>query len=237
MFYTFKVLARNAFGTSAYTETIVILCAEEPAKPDAPTTLRENNNFIIDWVAPSDNGSEILSYTVYLGMSDLTFSLELSSCDGSDLGIIEQTQCTITQDVLKAAPFNLIQGNSVYAKLYVTNQFGDSLMSEVGNGGLICNVPTAPLNLANDATVTSYSEIGLVWEPCENDGGDLVIDYELYFTTQDSYTFELIQSGLITTTYTTVKPLVTGTTYKFFVKARNTVGVGAMSNTVSILMA
>lgn len=89
MFYTFKVLARNAFGTSAYTETIVILCAEEPAKPDAPTTLRENNNFIIDWVAPSDNGSEILSYTVYLGMSDLTFSLELSSCDGSDLGIIE----------------------------------------------------------------------------------------------------------------------------------------------------
>jgi hypothetical protein len=34
-----------------------------------------------------------------------------------------------------------------------------------------------------------------------------------------------------------VKPLVTGTIYKFFVKARNTVGSGAMSNTIEILMA
>lgn len=30
---------------------------------------------------------------------------------------------------------------------------------------------------------------------------------------------------------------MTGVTYQFFVKARNTVGVGAMSNTVSIILA
>jgi hypothetical protein len=115
--------------------------------------------------------------------------------------------------------------------------FGDSLESEIGNGGQIALVPTAPNNLQNDPTVTSYSAIGLTWDPCDNDGGDLVIDYQIYFTREGSFTFEMLDQGITATSYETTQPLVTGVTYEFFVKARNTVGVGAMSNTVSVLLA
>lgn len=70
--------------------------------------------------------------------------------------------------------------------------FGDSLESEIGNGGLIATVPTAPINLQNDPTVTDYSSVGLTLQPSENDGGDLVIDYEIYFAREGSFTFELL---------------------------------------------
>lgn len=112
--------------------------------------------------------------------------------------------------MIQATPFNLLQGNSVYAKLVATNQFGTSLESSVGNGALICLVPSAPQNLVNVAAVTSYSVIGLQWEACLNNGGDLVIDYDVYFTTSDSFTFELLDSAVTGLTYTTTKPLITG---------------------------
>jgi len=37
--YSFKLSARNIYGTSAYTEPITILAAETPATPLAPTTV------------------------------------------------------------------------------------------------------------------------------------------------------------------------------------------------------
>lgn len=137
----------------------------------------------------------------------------------------------------QAEPFNLGQGNNVYAQLIATNQFGDSLQSDVGNAAAIALVPNAPQNLQNDPAVTSYLVIGLTWDAPNDDGGDPVIDYEVYFAREGSFTFELLESGVLTQTFTTTQPLVTGVTYQFFVKARNSVGVGAMSNTVSILLA
>lgn len=212
-YYTFKVRARNSFGFSDYTETLTILCAEEPATPAAPTTRRENDNIVVEWTEPANNGAALSSYTVFIGKSDLSFELETSYCDGADSTIMANTACTIPLSVLKADPFNLVQGDSVYAKLYSTNMFGDSLESDIGNGGLIALVPTAPLDLANQAAVTSYSAIGLTWNPCDNDGGDLVIDYQIYFAREGSFTFEMLDEGITTTSYETTQPLVTGVTY------------------------
>lgn len=79
--------------------------------------------------------------------------------------------------------------------------------------------------------------IGLSWTAPANEGGDPVVDYAIYFTEQDSFTFTLLADAVTDLSYTTVQPLVTGTTYKFFVKASNTVGQGPMSNTIEVLLA
>jgi hypothetical protein len=94
-YYTFKVKARNSYGFSDYTETLTILCADEPVTPDAPTSRRENDNIIIEWTEPFNNGAALQSYTVYIGKSDLTFTLETNNCDGSDSTIMTNTACTI----------------------------------------------------------------------------------------------------------------------------------------------
>lgn len=85
--------------------------------------------------------------------------------------------------------------------------------------------------------MTSSKVVGLVWSPTDNDGGTPVIDYTIYFTTQDSLTFAVLIEGVTELTYTTVVPLITGTTYKFMVQARNTVGLGAYSSPVEVLLA
>jgi hypothetical protein len=66
-YYTFKVQARNLYDLSDYTSELTILCAEEPAMPDEPTTRRELSNVIIEWTAPSTNGADITSYTISIG--------------------------------------------------------------------------------------------------------------------------------------------------------------------------
>ena len=41
-------------------------------------------------------------------------------------------------------------------------------------------IPDAPLNLANNPTVTGSSQVGLVWNPPIFDGGSQVIDYRIW---------------------------------------------------------
>jgi hypothetical protein len=60
--YKFKVQARNEFGLSDYSSEVLILAAQLPDTPDAPTTLVVNSNVHITWVAPNDQGIEIQGY-------------------------------------------------------------------------------------------------------------------------------------------------------------------------------
>ena len=73
--------------------------------------------------------------------------MELNNCDGTQTEIISTQQCTIPVAVLKAEPFSLPWGASVYAKLYATNSEGDSVMSDEGNGAYITTYPDPPINL------------------------------------------------------------------------------------------
>jgi hypothetical protein len=57
---------------------------------------------------------------------------------------------------LKAAPFELPWGASVYAKLKANNIKGESLESDAGNGAIIKTQPDAPINLAEDPLIRSY---------------------------------------------------------------------------------
>lgn len=79
---------------------------------------------------------------------------------------------------------------------------------------MIQYVPDAPISLANNPAITSATRIGLTWSPGSSNGGSSVIDYTINFSSTNS-NFEVLVSGLTTTSYTTTRELVKGNTYYF----------------------
>jgi hypothetical protein len=62
-----------------------------------------------------------------------------------------------------------------------TNDYGDSITSESGNGAVIVLVPDAPSDVRNDPTVTKNNVIGLQWDEGPTDGGSTIIDYRITY--------------------------------------------------------
>jgi hypothetical protein len=56
---------------------------------------------------------------------------------------------------LLAAPFNIVWGSSIFAKVYATNIYGNSIESSGGNGAIILTNPDAPYSLEDVPTTTS----------------------------------------------------------------------------------
>jgi hypothetical protein len=105
----------------------------------------------------------------------------MSSCDGSRAQIVQDVQCTIPLSLLTTGPYNLILGDSIFAKLVAINFYGESIESDAQNGAVILLVPSAPLNLADDEANTSASVISFSWENGESTGGSPVIDYRISY--------------------------------------------------------
>ena len=83
--------------------------------------------------------------------------------------------------MLIVAPYNLLKGNSVMAKVIANNFYGDSSFSPAGNGAIMIIIPDAPINLINDLSVTNRNRIGLKWDEGYSNGGSLVIDYKIWY--------------------------------------------------------
>lgn len=71
--------------------------------------------------------------------------------------IVSSTTCTVPISLLKATPFSLPWGTSVFANLIAVNVYGESTESDRGNGAIILTVPDAPVSLANNPVSTSGS--------------------------------------------------------------------------------
>jgi hypothetical protein len=90
-----------------------------------------------------------------------------------------------------------------------------SLYSTAGNGAIILTIPNPPLNLANNAQLTSGKIIALQWNTPSADGGTPVIDYRVsydYGLGTESY---FVLASSITQTAYSATGLVSGVTYKF----------------------
>lgn len=153
--YTFVVQSRNSFGISVNSAPFQTLCAWVPFTPIAPTTSVIGNRLQIIWTAPFANGSPLTKYNVLIKQTDGGFSEDLINCDGGSYTTFTSTACSLPLSVLTAAPYNLVQGQSVFAKVIASNYFGDSSASPLGNGGVVVLVPDAPLSLLNAPTITN----------------------------------------------------------------------------------
>lgn len=79
----------------------------------------------------------------------------LDVCDGSNPTITANLACTVPLSKMSVAPFNLILGDSIFAKIVAINAYGSSLESIPGNGAPVVFAPDAPMNLANNPALTN----------------------------------------------------------------------------------
>lgn len=141
--------------------------------------------------------------------------------------------CTVPLSVLQASPYFLVMDESVQVKVISTNFYGDSPISEAGNGALIWVVPDAPINLQNDADTTDAFNIRFTWTEGIENGGTEVLDFIVYYD-QGTDSYVELESGIIDSSYTTSVTLTPDVNYSFKVQARNAVGRGAISESIMI---
>ena len=106
-----RVTATNALGPSAASlQGNGAVLPTAPSTPTAPTTVISGSNVVISWAAPANGGSAITGYDVEIRHSDGTTFTTYA-------GYIVSTavSCTVPISVLKATPYNLANGASVYA--------------------------------------------------------------------------------------------------------------------------
>ena len=174
------VEGRNVNGYSVPSNDFSILHAIAPEVPGTPTTTNSGTNIVIDWSAPTDNGSVITSYTILILQSDgLTYTEDSVNCDGLDSTIILATQCTIPLSVLTSAPYSLSLTTSVQAKVAATNVKNTSLLSSAGNGATIITSPDAPISLSENTSERSATELGFTWTEGASNGGSAIYDYRI----------------------------------------------------------
>ena len=90
--------------------------------------------------------------------------------------MINGNKCSVQLSTLANAPFNLVQGDSIKAKVIAINVKGASPDSPVGTGATFIVVPEAPVNLRSDNSAMTDQKIKLTWEVGSN-GGSPILDY------------------------------------------------------------
>jgi len=123
----------------------------------------------ITWVAPADGNSPITGYTVYIKKKEGTYTT-YPQCTGTVL------TCTIPHSVLKATPYNLAVGDSVYTKVLATNYIGSSVASSEGNGAII--PATEPVSPGAPTATILGTNVLITWKTPE-DGGSAITGYTL----------------------------------------------------------
>ena len=175
--YQFKVEARNIYGYSVYSDIVSIVTAQPPAQPTAPSTTWNPDDVVISWTSPDSGGSTITGYKVSIRQSDTTtYTVDATNCDMSSSVL---TTCTVPVATLRASPYSLEWGASIYANVIATNSYGDSSESDEGNGAIITTYPDAPINLAEVLVDRTKSTLGLSWDAPVFTGGDVIVDYRI----------------------------------------------------------
>lgn len=117
--------------------------------------------------------------------------------------------CTVPLLVLQAAPYNWIRGDSIYAKVSAANVWGESKLSTAGNGATIVTIPSPPIDLLNNALVTTDTRIGFTWSDGIQTGGRPITEYRVSWD-RASGSWVTLASGLTSKSYTTTATLIAG---------------------------
>ena len=64
--YTFVIQSRNEFDYSQYSTPCTSLAGWRPYQPVAPTTSVIGNQLLVQWSAPFENGSPLISYSILI---------------------------------------------------------------------------------------------------------------------------------------------------------------------------
>lgn len=80
---------------------------------------------------------------------------------------------------LLASPYNYDGGDHVWAKVVAVNVYGETDQSEAGNGAYYTREPDSPINVQEDETHRTATQLGIVWSAGASDGGLPVTEYRV----------------------------------------------------------
>jgi len=93
-----------------------------PSSPSPPTTTFSPDTVTIKWTAPANNGAAVTGYIITIRGSDLaTYTADMTNCNGTSASIVSTLNCTIPVSVLRASPYNLPYGSSIWSKVTAIN--------------------------------------------------------------------------------------------------------------------
>lgn len=208
--------AKNSYGYSPDSAVITLYAAWVPRVEDPPSTEVFNDQVAITWNSADPRGAVVTGYKIFLKQHDETpldesddvYVQAPSSCDGTSPEAMAYYYCYVSLFDTLAAPYSLVKGEEIVARIIATNSYGDSDFSPAGNGALQQLVPDAPINLTRDEDVTDASVIRFTWTEGLSDGGASVIDYDVYWD-QGTGSWALLKEDVPETSYQTDFSIVT----------------------------
>lgn len=135
-----------------------------------------------------------MSYLVMVLKQD-SLAFAQVACDEMTDNVIQTTTCTVPINQLKNPPFNLAWGASIQANIVAVNKYGQSLVSDAGNGAIILTIPDAPVNLANNPSSTTGSQIALSWAQGTSNGGTPVLDFTIVYKVLNAADFAVLAAA------------------------------------------
>ena len=141
--------------------------------------------------------------------------------------------------MLRADPFFIQDSQNIIAKVTAINAIGDSIVSSQGSGAVmpIADVaPDPPTSFVRIDESTTQTQVAFHWHAPANDGGDTVIDYAIEMDANNDNSYTEVATGVTAISYTQTG-LTSGTSYKFKVRARNSVGFSVYSSVFTIVAA
>lgn len=215
--YHYRVLATNSAGDSAYSAVASGSTLAPPvAAPVAPASLIAGNatssSLDLKWSDRSDNESG--------------FRIERSTSPASGFAVI----ATVGANVSGYTNKGLAASTTHYFRVLATNGAGDSAYSNVASGSTLAApaaVPAAPVSLATGNATSS--SLGLTWaDQSDNESG-----FKVERSTSAGTGFVQVATvGANATSYVS-SGLSAATTYFFRVRAYNSAGDSAYTNTAS----
>ena len=108
---------------------------------------------------------------------------------------------------------------------------GDSSIKQASTTFTV-GAPTAPLQVTGASATAGNNQVVVSWSAPDS-GGSAITDYVIEQLDSDGSTWNTLTDGVSTSTSFTVTGLTNGTSYSFRVSAKNIIGTGTVSSTVS----
>ena len=221
--YRFRVLAKNAIGSGAFTESIQAAPRWMPSAPTgltaavAPATGVKPNQVKLTWTGPSDNG----------GAAITDYVIE-SSVDGTTWATVEDGVSTATTFTVSG----LTNGTEYSFRVAARNDAGPgpytATIQATPKGS---SAPTGLAAVVAPEAGVGSTQVRLSWNAPASDGGATIQDYVIERSTPGN-PWVRVNDGTSTATTVTASGLLNGILHRFRVAAVNSYGVGPWSDTI-----
>jgi hypothetical protein len=203
------------------------------------------SDVVISWQMPYNSASLIRTAEIQILQDDgLTFTSELTYCDGSVQSTFDARKCFIPAAVLRSPPFSLAQGSPISPRIRFQNEIGFSGWSAIKSPAYpMQDIPHPPASAPVRIEESTFQyQIGVSFLPLSlfESGGIEVLSYNLQIDIGEGNGDWVDHKGFVSDDLSltaVITPLTPGQEYWFRYRARNSHGWGEFSPISSVLLA